>query len=178
MLLDQLVVQLQNTTNEKRNKLYKVATKFDFYNSNIMSEKNINAFNFETSLTNLDERKVSSELQKYFLKHFLSATREDEDSVYYRETASFLAAKLGRMGLYLLTHNFAFSQEDSTRPRTRTGVNIVGILPGVRWATREDKISEINTDLSGIWNLSHDHNVPSDGHRSLGHSGHQPRGGR
>lgn len=144
MLLDQLVVQLQNTTNEKRNKLYKVATKFDFYNSNIMSEKNINAFNFETSLTNLDERKVSSELQKYFLKHFLSATREDEDSVYYRETASFLAAKLGRMGLYLLTHNFAFSQEDRTRPRTRTGVNIVGILPGVRWATREDKISEIN----------------------------------
>ena len=174
MLLDQLVVQLQNTTNEKRNKLYKVATKFDFYNSNIMSEKNINAFNFETSLTNLDERKVSSELQKYFLKHFLSATREDEDSVYYRETASFLAAKLGRMGLYLLTHNFAFSHYDRTMPRTRTGVNIVGILPGVRWGTGEDKISEINIVLSGG---SDDINVPSDGHRPLGHRGHQPRGG-
>ena len=84
MFLYQLVVQLQNTTNEKRNKLYKVSKKFDFYNSNIMSEKNINVFNFETNLTNLDGRKASSKLQKYYLKHFLSATREDEDSLYYR----------------------------------------------------------------------------------------------
>ena len=62
---------------------------------------------------------------------------------------------MGRMGLYLLTHNFAFSQEDSTRPRTRTGVNIVGILPGVRWATQEDKISEINNKycFSGLESL-------------------------
>ena len=111
-----------------------------------MSQKNIKAFNFETSLTNLDERKVSGELQKYFLKHFLSATREDEDSLYYRETASFLASKMGRMGLYILTHNFKFSQED----RSRSGVNIVGILPGVRWATREDKISEINNLSLGL----------------------------
>ena len=169
MFLDQIVVQLQNTTNEKQNKLYKVATKFDFYNSNIMSEKNINAFNFETNLTNLDGRKASSKLQKYYLKHFLSATREDEDSLYYKETASFLLTKLGRMGLYVLTHNFAFSQEDGV---TRAGVNIVGILPGVRWGTPEDKISEIDNVL-----LKSDTNTPSDGHRPLGHSGLQPRGG-
>ena len=121
----------------------KVATKFDFYNSNIMSEKSINAFNFETSLTNLDGTKVNSKLQKYFLKHFLAEPREDEPSRYYRETAAFLATKLGRMGLYVLTHNFAFPHEDITKVvRTRTGVNIVGILPGVRWSTREDRIGE------------------------------------
>ena len=73
------------------------------------------------------------------------------------------------MGLYVLTHNFAFSQEDSV---TRAGVNIVGILPGARWGTPDDKISEIDNVL-----LKSDTNTPSDGHRPLGHSGLQPRGG-
>ena len=105
-----------------------------------MSEKNVNAFNFETSLTNLEDEKVSTELQKYFLRHFLSSAREDENSDYYRGTASFIINKLGRLGLFILTHNFAFTQISNKMPRT--GVNIVGILPGARWGTNEDKISE------------------------------------
>ena len=116
--LDQLVVQFQNLTVKSGNTLYKAATKFDFHNDNILSEKNVNAFNFESSLTNLTRGKASRELQRYMLQHFLSRPRADESAASHQQTASYLATKLGRLGLYVLSHNFRLVCDWSHDPNT------------------------------------------------------------
>ena len=111
------MVQFQNLTVKSGNKLYKAATKFDFHNDNILSEKNVNAFNFESSLTNLTRGKASHELQQYMLRHFLSRPRADESAASHQQTASYLATKLGRLGLYVLSHNFRWVCVRSPDPR-------------------------------------------------------------
>ena len=82
--------------------------------------------------------KISMPTQRYMLEHFLSNQRDDESSKYYLDTLSYLTMKLGRMGLYIMTKDFKFRQLDSGE--IRSGVNVVGVLPGHRWASPEDKI--------------------------------------
>ena len=116
-----------------------MATKFDFYNDNIMSQNNVAASTFETKLPHLKKNKVSSELVKYILKNFLSEPRYDESSEYYHKSLSYITAKLGRLGYYVINQNFMFTQG----VKTRTGVNVIGVLPGTRWGTPADRVGKL-----------------------------------
>ena len=105
-----------------------------------MSRKNLAAFQLEMSLLHKSNNKtVNSKLQKSILQKFLSQPRHDENSEYFRNTASYLTMKLGRMGLFILNHNFQFDHKGMAG-ETVDGLNIVGVLPGVRWGSDMDKV--------------------------------------
>ena len=135
IFLGSSVIQQQNNSDDK---LYKMATKFDFYNDNIMSQNNVAASTFETKLPDLKPNKVNSDLVKYILKNFLSEPRYDETSKYYHKTLSYMTAKLGRLGYYVINQNFVFTQLDTKN--TKIGVNVIGVLPGSRWGTSADRV--------------------------------------
>ena len=133
------VIQQRNSSDDK---LYKIATKFDFYNDNIMSQNNVAASTFETKLPDLKPNKVSSDLVKYILRNFLSQPRYDEGSEYYHKALSYMTAKLGRLGYYVINQNFMFTQLSTITKETKTGVNVIGVLPGDRWGTSADRVGE------------------------------------
>ena len=104
-----------------------------------MNEKQISTFELEKKLMKgRNNGSVNSDVQKHILQTFLSDPRDDESSQYYRDTAMYLTMKLGRLGFFVLNHNFMFTEKRSNH--TRSGVNIAGVMPGVRWGTHEDSV--------------------------------------
>ena len=49
-----------------------------------------------------------------------------------------MTAKLGRLGYYVINQNFMFTHG----VKTRTGVNVIGVLPGTRWGTPADRVGK------------------------------------
>lgn len=84
---------------------------------------------------------VSSPLQEFLLSSVFAFPRSQRDNaLLYHKVGSYLLSKLGRLGLFVSMHPFKFSFSGMKEKHAVSGVNVVGILPGLKWGTPEDKV--------------------------------------
>ena len=116
------------------------AEKYDFLANSFEPENPLkDIFNMETQvLEGSQPLKVSTVLQHLLLRHVFSLPRDEESSPHYHHAGTYLFSKLGRLGLFVQMQRFDynFNMGDTMQK----GVNVVGILPGVRWGTSQDQV--------------------------------------